>query len=140
MGNKFRRVDSLTFGVDERCTECPVEDTGLEGDVRVLLGVMLDAEPDFDVKGPSPAWGSKGGPAEVSIRCCASRCGCLSRPLDVVPSFTWYLLERNGFGLLTLDDIVWGCFTVVSFSSAEGDLKTIRSCFEEVFFITCQAF
>ena len=56
MGNKFRRVDySLTFGVDERRTERPVEDPGLEGDVRVLLGVMLDAELDFDVKGPSPA-------------------------------------------------------------------------------------
>ena len=80
MGNKFRRVDySLTFGVDERRTERPVEDPGLEGDVRVLLGVMLDAELVFDVKGPSPAaWGSKEGPGEVSIPCCESRCGCLS--------------------------------------------------------------
>ena len=112
MGYKFRRVDySLTFGVDERRTERPLEDPVLEGDVRVLLGVMLDAEPDFDVKGPSPAaWGSEGGAGEVSIPCCESRCCCLSRPLDVVPSLTWYLLARNGFGLLALDDIVLALF------------------------------
>ena len=64
VGNKFRRVDySLTFGVDERRTERPVEDPGLEGDVRVLLGVMPDAEPDCDVKSPSPAAShTEGGP------------------------------------------------------------------------------
>ena len=112
MGSKFRRVDySLTFGVDERRTERPLEDRVLEGDVRVVLGVMLDAEPDFDVKGPSPAaWGSERGAGEVSIPCCESRCCCLSRPLDVVPSLTCYLLARNGFGLLALDDIVRALF------------------------------
>ena len=55
--------------------------------------------------------------SRVSIPCCESRSGCLSRPLDVVPSLTWYLLARNGFGLLALDDIVRAlCFTVVNFS------------------------
>ena len=122
VGNKFTRVDySLTFGVDERRTERPLEDPVLEGDVRVVLGVMLDAEPDFDVKGPSPAgWGSEPGAGEVSIPCRESRCFCLSRPLDVVPSLTWYLLARDGFGLLALDDIVRALFYYLQLLSAGG--------------------
>ena len=92
----------LIFGVDERRTEPSVEDTG-DGDGRVLVGVMFDAEPDVETEGPAAC--SKFRPVGDLIDCCASRRGRTALSLKLVLSFNWYLLARCGFGLLVLDDI-----------------------------------
>ena len=92
----------LTFGVDERRTERSVEDPG-DGKERVLLGGIVDAEPDVDVEGPAAC--SKFRPVGDLIDCCASRPGRPTLPLELVPSCSWYLLAQCGFGLLSLDDI-----------------------------------
>ena len=67
------------------------------------------------------------------IDCCASRRGRPALPLELVPSFNWYLLVRCGFGLLVLADIGYRLFACVVLR------RTIGQC-KDVFILPVKAF
>ena len=127
----------LTFWVDERRTEPSVEDPG-DGDGRVLVGVVFDAEPaDVETEGPAAA---KFRPVGDLIDCCASRRGRPALPLELVPSFNWYLLARCGFGLLVLDDIARRLFYCLCIRWWYKPCVVVHRTYKDVFILPVKAF